>query len=79
MPTNLYGPNDNFSPDGSHVLPALIRRYDDAVRFGSRSVTSGAQVRLGASFFMRTIWRTRAFTLLEHYDGAQLASTSEVD
>jgi GDP-L-fucose synthase len=26
MPTNLYGPNDNFSPQGSHVLPALIRR-----------------------------------------------------
>lgn len=31
MPTNLYGPNDNFSPQGSHVLPALIRRYDEAV------------------------------------------------
>ena len=31
MPTNLYGPNDNFSPTGSHVLPALIRRYDEAV------------------------------------------------
>ena len=30
MPTNLYGPNDNFHPQGSHVLPALIRRYDDA-------------------------------------------------
>jgi GDP-L-fucose synthase len=28
MPTNLYGPGDNFSPTGSHVLPALIRRYD---------------------------------------------------
>lgn len=30
MPTNLYSPNDNFSPQGSHVLPALIRRYDEA-------------------------------------------------
>ncbi len=30
MPTNLYGPGDNFSAEGSHVLPALIRRYDDA-------------------------------------------------
>ena len=29
MPTNLYGPGDNFSPQGSHVLPALIRRYDE--------------------------------------------------
>ena len=34
MPTNLYGPNDNFSPTGSHVLPALIRRYDEAARVG---------------------------------------------
>ena len=34
MPTNLYGPGDNFSPQGSHVLPALIRRYDEARRDG---------------------------------------------
>ena len=40
MPTNLYGPNDNFSPTGSHVLPALIRRYDEAVASGARSVTN---------------------------------------
>ncbi len=30
MPTNLYGPNDNFSLDDSHVLPALIRKFNDA-------------------------------------------------
>ena len=30
MPTNLYGPNDNFDLDGSHVLPALIRKFHDA-------------------------------------------------
>ena len=36
MPTNLYGPNDNFSPTGSHVLPALIRRYDEAAASGAR-------------------------------------------
>ena len=35
MPTNLYGPGDNFSPTGSHVLPALIRRYDEAVASGA--------------------------------------------
>lgn len=40
MPTNLYGPNDNFSPEGSHVLPALIRRYDEAVKSGAASVTN---------------------------------------
>lgn len=31
MPTNLYGPGDNFDPEGSHVLPALIRRFYEAV------------------------------------------------
>jgi GDP-L-fucose synthase len=30
MPTNLYGPNDNYDPASSHVLPAMIRRFDDA-------------------------------------------------
>lgn len=32
MPTNLYGPNDNYHPTHSHVLPALIRRFDEAKR-----------------------------------------------
>lgn len=32
MPTNLYGPGDNFHPENSHVLPALIRRFHEAVR-----------------------------------------------
>lgn len=32
MPTNLYGPNDNFHPDNSHVIPALLRRFHDAVQ-----------------------------------------------
>jgi GDP-L-fucose synthase len=34
MPTNLYGPGDNFDPVGSHVLPALIRRFHEAARDG---------------------------------------------
>lgn len=32
MPTNLYGPGDNFHPQNSHVIPALLRRFDEAVR-----------------------------------------------
>ena len=39
MPTNLYGPNDNFSLNHSHVLPALIRRFIEAVEGGADSVT----------------------------------------
>jgi GDP-L-fucose synthase len=39
MPTNLYGPNDNFDPEKSHVLPALIRRFHEAKVAGQKSVT----------------------------------------
>jgi len=38
MPTNLYGPGDNFNLESSHVLPALLRRIDDAREAGSREV-----------------------------------------
>lgn len=38
MPTNLYGPNDNYHPKHSHVLPALIRRFHEAKIAGSREV-----------------------------------------
>ena len=38
MPTNLYGPNDNFDLNSSHVLPALIRKFDDARLNGSPQV-----------------------------------------
>ena len=39
MPTNLYGPNDNYHPEHSHVLPALIRRFHEAKEQGAKSVT----------------------------------------
>ena len=39
MPTNLYGPGDNFHPDNSHVLPALIRRFHEAKISGAEVVT----------------------------------------
>jgi GDP-L-fucose synthase len=39
MPTNLYGPGDNYHPTNSHVLPALIRRFHEAARDGLPSVT----------------------------------------
>lgn len=39
MPTNLYGPNDNYHPEHSHVLPALIRRFHEAKEAGLEEVT----------------------------------------
>jgi GDP-L-fucose synthase len=48
MPTNLYGPNDNYDLQNSHVLPALIRRFHEAKTAGAKTVTcwgTGAPVR----------------------------------
>lgn len=39
MPTNLYGPGDNYHPENSHVLPALLRRFHEAKESGAESVT----------------------------------------
>ncbi len=39
MPTNLYGPNDNFHPENSHVLPALLRRFHEAKINNDKEVT----------------------------------------
>ena len=39
LPTNLYGPGDNYHPTNSHVLPALIRRFHEAAERGDASVT----------------------------------------
>ena len=48
MPTNLYGYNDNYHPQNSHVLPALIRRFDEAKRANATEVFiwgSGSPIR----------------------------------
>lgn len=38
MPANLYGPHDNFHPENSHVIPALMRRFHEAVQSGAKEV-----------------------------------------
>ncbi len=40
LPTNLYGPGDNFNPESSHVIPALIRKFSDAKRQGDQQVVA---------------------------------------
>ncbi len=68
MPTNLYGPHDNFDLTSSHVLPALIRKFHEAKVAGSPSVTlwgSGTPLRE----FLHTDDLANACTyLLENYD-----------
>ncbi|TFB74329.1 GDP-L-fucose synthase [Cryobacterium glaciale] len=71
MPTNLYGPGDNFSLKGSHVLPALIRRYDDAVSSGVSSVTNWGTGTPRREFLHVDDMAAACLHLMEHYDGPE--------
>jgi GDP-L-fucose synthase len=69
MPTNLYGPGDNFSPQGSHVLPALIRRYDEAVKSGASVVTNWGTGSPRREFLHVDDMAEACLHLMENYDG----------
>ena len=70
MPTNIYGPGDNFHPENSHVVPALIRRIHEAKRDNLPSVTiwgSGTPLR---EFLYSEDLADAIIFLIEHYDQA---------
>ena len=69
MPTNLYGPGDNFSPEGSHVLPALIRRYDEAAQSGAQSVSNWGTGSPRREFLHVDDMAAACLHLMENYDG----------
>lgn len=71
MPTNLYGPGDNFSVESSHVLPAMIRKYDDAVKAGSRQVVNWGSGTPRREFLHVDDLASAALHLLENYDGRE--------
>lgn len=71
MPTNLYGPGDNFSPTGSHVLPALIRRYDEAVNDGAARVENWGTGSPRREFLHVDDMAAAVLHLMEHYDGPE--------
>ena len=69
MPTNLYGPNDNYDLQNSHVLPALIRKFHEAKQAGAKTVTcwgSGSPLR---EFLYADDMAAACVFLMEHYDG----------
>lgn len=71
MPTNLYGPNDNYDLNSSHVLPALIRKFHEAKTSGSPTVTcwgTGAPLR---EFLHSDDLAEACAFLLENYDQKQ--------
>jgi len=69
MPTNLYGPGDNFSPSGSHLLPALIRRYDEAKASGAPEVTNWGTGTPRRELLHVDDLAGACLYLLEHFDG----------
>ena len=69
MPTNLYGPCDNYHPTHSHVLPAMIRRFHEAKEEGAASVTCwGDGSALREFLFVDDLANLCVF-LMNHYDG----------
>ncbi len=71
MPTNLYGPNDNFDPTGSHVFPAMIRRFHEAKLDGAESVTLWGSGTPRREFLHVDDLADALLFLLEHYDSPE--------
>lgn len=70
MPTNLYGPNDNFSKHSSHVLPALIRRFADAVESGDSEVSVWGSGRSLREFLHVDDMARAVLTVADEYDSS---------
>ena len=68
MPTNLYGPGDNFDLETSHVLPALIRRFHDAIKSGADSVTLWGTGEALREFLYIDDAAAASLYLLDHYN-----------
>jgi GDP-L-fucose synthase len=71
MPTNLYGPGDNYDPDGSHVVPALMRKFHEARLSSRRAATvwgSGTPMR---EFLHVDDLADACLFLMEHYESDQ--------
>jgi GDP-L-fucose synthase len=71
MPTNLYGPNDNFDLTSSHVLPALIRKFDDAKALGASEVEIWGTGNAKREFLHVDDLAEACVFLMENYDGAE--------
>lgn len=74
MPTNMYGPNDNYDLSNSHVLPALLRKFITAKRNGERSVTiwgTGAPLR---EFLHADDLASACLYLMENYNESGLVN-----
>jgi GDP-L-fucose synthase len=71
MPTNLYGPNDNFDLTSAHVLPALIRKFDDAKNEARNEVVIWGTGSPRREFLYVDDLADACLFLMEHYDGLE--------
>ncbi len=69
MPTNLYGIGDNFHPENSHVLPAMLRRLHEAKKSGARTVTMWGSGTPRREFLHVDDLAEACLFLIETYDG----------
>ena len=69
MPTNLYGPNDNYHPEHSHVLPAMIRRFHEAKVQGKKKVTCWGDGSPLREFLYVDDLANLCVFLMNHYSG----------
>ena len=72
MPTNLYGPNDNYDLDSSHVLPALIRRFYEAAMLRHGKVTLWGDGSALREFLHVDDLSEAAFTCMKDYDSDEI-------
>jgi GDP-L-fucose synthase len=72
MPTNLYGPNDNFDPESSHVVPALIRRFHEAARSNAAEVKLWGTGTVRREFMHVDDLADASVFLMKGYDEAEI-------
>lgn len=71
LPVNLYGPRDNFNPESSHVIPALIRKFDEAIREGQDEVVCWGTGRATREFLYVEDAAEGIVLAAERYNGAE--------
>ena len=72
MPTNLYGPHDNFDLETSHVLPALIRKFDEAKESGASTVTIWGTGKPRREFLYVDDLASAVIYLAQHYTSGEI-------
>ena len=74
MPTNLYGVNDNFHPENSHVLPALIRRFHEAKLANVKSISIWGTGTSRREFLYSSDLADAVLFLMENYDDSEIVN-----